>query len=82
MAFLLLVARTLGRQWRQRSSADDALFTLAALGTLAAYMVFAMVDMLLLQNMHFLLVLILTLGLMHERAAAVGLAPPSTEIAL
>lgn len=80
LAFVLLVARALGRRWQQRSSDDGGLFSLAALGTLAAYLVFAMVDMLLLQNMHFLLVLILSFGLMHERAAAVGLAPATMEV--
>ncbi|MDD0841200.1 O-antigen ligase family protein [Pseudomonas sp. Gutcm_11s] len=74
VAFLVIVARALARRWRERLKDDAAPFTLAAIGTLAAYMVFASVDMLLLQNMHFLLVVLLGLGLSDSRAEAVGLA--------
>lgn len=76
LSFLLMVARQLARRWRERLTDDAAVFTLAAIGTLAAYMVFASVDMLLLQNMHFLLVLLLSLGVSDSRAQAVGLATP------
>ncbi|MES2817986.1 MAG: O-antigen ligase family protein [Pseudomonadota bacterium] len=79
LGFLLLVARELLRRWRSRRGDEAAVFTLAALGTLAAYMVFAMVDMLLLQNMHLLLVLVLSLGLSDSRADAVGLKAPVGE---
>lgn len=73
LTFLLTVARHLAKRWRERCGDDAAVFTLAAIGTLAAYMVFASVDMLLLQNMHFLLVLLLGLGVSDSRADAVGL---------
>lgn len=73
LTFLLTVARHLARRWRDRCGDDAAVFTLAAIGTLAAYIVFASVDMLLLQNMHFLLVLLLGLGVSDSRADAVGL---------
>jgi len=58
--FLFMMARLLIGRYR---SNPDSVMTLAAFGALAAYAVFAMVDMLLLQNMHFLLVLMLSLGL-------------------
>ncbi len=73
LGFLFMVARTLAQRWTQRQNDDATPFTLAAIGTLAAYMVFAAVDMLLLQNMHFLLVLLLCLGLSDSRAKAIGL---------
>jgi len=78
LLFLFLMARTLLRRWAQSSGGAAEVFTLAAIGTLAAYMVFAMVDMLLLQNMHFLLVLLLTLGLTDSRAPALGLKTAET----
>ena len=73
--FLGTVGLQLVRLWRGQQSASQV-FTLAALGALGAYTVFAMVDMLLLQNMHMLLVTILTLGLTHAQAPAPGMAPP------
>jgi O-antigen ligase len=79
LGFLLFVARQLAKRWRMRLADDAAVFTLAAIGTLAAYMVFASVDMLLLQNMHFLLVLMLSLGVSDSRAPAVGLLAPTQE---
>ncbi|HLD66102.1 MAG TPA: O-antigen ligase family protein [Pseudomonas sp.] len=79
LAFMFKVAQELARRWREQRNDDASVFTLAAIGTLAAYSVFAMVDMLLLQNMHFLLVLLLTLGLGDNRADAVGLKASTTE---
>lgn len=79
LAFLLMMARHLLRRWRARQQDNSSVFTLAAIGTLAAYMVFAMVDMLLLQNMHFLLVLLLSLGLSNPAAAAVGVTVATHE---
>lgn len=70
LAFLVAVARALLRRCR---SGVPAPLTLAAIGSLAAYSVFAMVDMLLLQNMHLLLVLVLSLGLADARAPRLGL---------
>lgn len=76
LAFLFLVARQLQRRWRvARAGQGDVagdVFTLAAAGTLTAYCMFAMVDMLLLQNMHFTLVLLLSLGLTAPNAPCVG----------
>src|SRR5438132_4656483 len=72
LGFLLTVARTLVRRW---TAGGEPVLTLAAVGTLAAYAVFAMVDMLLLQNMHLLLVLVLSLGLSGAGAPSVGVAP-------
>lgn len=60
LAFLVMVARRLTSLW---STGERPVLTLGAIGSLAAYSVFAMVDMLLLQNMHFLLVLVLSIGL-------------------
>ena len=70
--FLSRVGTHLRRLWRNGNAASPV-FTLAALGALGAYCVFAMVDMLLLQNMHMLLVTILTLGLTGRHAPAPGL---------
>lgn len=66
--FLLATATTLVRRWTD--PATRSVLTLAAIGTLAAYTVFAMVDMLLLQNMHLLLVLVLNIGLLGSAGAA------------
>ena len=71
VTFLALTARRLFRIWTESSR---PLFTLAALGSLSAYAVFAMVDMLLLQNMHFLLVLVLSIGLSEDDSPVVGAA--------
>ena len=80
LAFIGMVARRLLVLWRAcEADGAQAVFTLAAIGSLAAYIVFAMVDMLLLQNMHMLLVLVLTLGLTHPRAAQLGLGTPASK---
>lgn len=71
LGFLVLVTRRLLALW----AAEQPVLTLAALGTLASYAVFAMVDMLLLQNIHMLLVLLLTLGLSPAGAPGLGIAP-------
>lgn len=71
LVFLLRVARRLVRLWSQ---GDRPVLTLAAIGTLAAYAVFATVDMLLLQNMHLLLVLMLSMGLNEPDAPMLGVA--------
>ncbi|MET1080550.1 MAG: O-antigen ligase family protein [Pseudomonas sp.] len=76
--FLWSVGRALLRRWSPADPGEANLFTLAAIGTLSAYLVFAMVDMLLLQNMHFLLVLLLSLGLLQQAEASDGLARTST----
>lgn len=54
--------------WIHRSGGPYDCFILAAIGALAAYMVFGMVDMLFLQNMHLILVAILSLGFMAGQA--------------
>ena len=70
VAFLLLVAWQLVRIWNRPG--PRPVLTLAAIGSLAAYVVFAMVDMLLLQNIHMLLVLVLSLGLTTPGSPMVG----------
>jgi O-Antigen ligase len=69
LLFLCLCAR---RLLNIMETCDRPLFTLAALGSLAAYSIFAMVDMLLLQNMHFLLILVLSLGMNEAASPAIG----------
>lgn len=76
LSFLGLVARRLFHIW---TAGSRPILTLAALGSLAAYAVFAMVDMLLLQNMHFLLVLVLSIG-MNEAESPVSRFPHSVEM--
>jgi putative inorganic carbon (HCO3(-)) transporter len=71
LGFLVLVAHRLVATWRADAG---GVLTLAAIGSLAAYTVFAMVDMLLLQNMHMLLVVTLCLGLTGQRSTMVGVA--------
>jgi len=68
--FILLVIRRLRLRWAEPGG--GSVFTLAAMGSLGAYLVFAAVDMLLLQNMHMLLVMILSLGLTQPWAARLG----------
>lgn len=71
LGFLAVVIGRLLRRWRMRGPAatdPGSTLTLAALGSAAAYLVFANVDMLLLQNMHMVLVLMLCLGLMPPSA--------------
>ncbi len=75
LSFLALAVRRLLRIW---AAGGRPILTLAALGSLAAYAVFAMVDMLLLQNMHFLLVLVLSIGMNEGQSPVVG-APPTRE---
>ncbi|HEX6706032.1 MAG TPA: O-antigen ligase family protein [Albitalea sp.] len=72
LAFLIGAVRRLVRQW---SLGGQPALTLAAVGSLAAYAVFAMVDMLLLQNMHLLLVLVLSIGLAQLDEAKRGTGP-------
>lgn len=72
LAFLIVAGSRLVNLWRA-GHGSNPVFTYAAIGTLAAYAVFAMVDMLLLQNMHFLLVLLLSLGLTRSDVPALGL---------
>lgn len=76
LAFLLLVARRLASLWRRPG--PRPVLTLAAIGALAAYAVFAMVDMLLLQNMHMLLILVLSLGMSAPDSPMVGVPPPGS----
>ena len=52
-----------------RSGLPSDYFILAAIGALSAYMMFGMVDMLFLQNMHFTLISILTLGVLAGEAS-------------
>lgn len=73
LGFLVVVGTRLLRLWAGGTGAAPT-FTLAAIGILAAYVVFAMVDMLLLQNLHLLLLLVLCLGLTEQGAPAPGLA--------
>lgn len=73
LGFLGIVARTLLRRWTEPG--PRPVLTLAAIGALAAYAIFASVDMLLLQNMHMLLVLVLSLGLSAMDSPAIGVAP-------
>ena len=76
VSFLGLAARRLFHIW---TAGSRPVLTLAALGSLAAYAVFAMVDMLLLQNMHFLLVLVLSIG-MNEAQSPIARAPRSLDM--
>ena len=76
--FLVSQLRTLLRRWHNLHSARRShinTFVLAAIGALTAYLVFASVDMLFTQNIHFVLVLLLSFGLMNawaDRALAKG----------
>ncbi len=73
LLFLFWMGRGLWLRWQARGDT----FTLAALGALGAYLVFATVDMLLLQNMHMLLVTLLTLGLNQEDGRRLGMGRES-----
>lgn len=64
LAFLFLSWKNLLRMWRNRTGAYTDCFILGAIGGLGAYMMFGMVDMLFLQNMHMTLVTLLMLGFM------------------
>lgn len=70
--FIVLVVGRLRQRWTEPGG--GSVFTLAAMGSLGAYLVFAAVDMLLLQNMHMLLVMILSLGLTQPWAARLGVS--------
>jgi len=66
LGFIGAMLVALLRRWRQvrdDRASHAAIVTMAALGTLGAYVVFAAVDMLLLENTHMLVVLALTIGL-------------------
>lgn len=67
IGFLILCLGRLIRAWRSRLNHFPDCFTLSAIGAMSAYMVFAMVDMLFLQNMHFILVTLICLGLLAAR---------------
>jgi O-antigen ligase len=72
LGFLVAMLAALLRRWRQvrdDRTSHAAIMTMAALGTLGAYVVFAAVDMLLLENTHMLVVLILTIGLLAVPSA-------------
>ena len=67
LAFLILTSRHLLKVWKHRPHLETDCFILGAMGALSAYMMFGMVDMLFLQNMHMILVSILTLGFIAAR---------------
>jgi O-antigen ligase len=69
LLFLLLTTRRLLVLWE---TGGQPILTLAAIGSLAAYLVFAMVDMLLLQNIHLLLLLVLSVGMADKKASMLG----------
>ena len=52
------------RFWKASSGSFPDCFVLAGIGAISAYMVFGMVDMIFVQNMHFILASIISLGLM------------------
>lgn len=62
IGFLGFSFRYLLKGWRERKGKIHDCFILGALGAQSAYMMFGMVDMLFVQNMHFVLITILTLG--------------------
>lgn len=63
LGMLIACLARLVRFWRARSGQFPDCFVLAGIGALGAYMVFGMVDMIFVQNMHLILVTILSLGL-------------------
>lgn len=63
LTFLFLCMTRFVKSWNRRTNAKSDCFILAAIGALGAYMMFGMVDMLFLQNMHFVLITILSLGM-------------------
>jgi O-antigen ligase len=69
LTFLVLVARQLVKLWHV---GHQPILTLAAIGSLAAYAIFAAVDMLLLQNFHFLLILAVSLGIYQSNSSTLG----------
>ncbi len=64
LTFLIACGVKLLKGWHARKGGVSDCFIIGALSALGAYMMFGMVDMLFLQNMHFILVTILTLGTM------------------
>lgn len=74
--FLVLTGLYLYRAWQNRTGAPSDCFILGGLSSLAAYMIFGMVDMLLLQNMHLVLVTLLTLGFWASRVSATDTDSP------
>lgn len=86
--FLVAMVRCLLHRWRglrgaRRSPASSLI--LAAIGALAAYIVFASVDMLLSENTHFVLVLLLSMGLLRDpsrqQASRLSRAPRPSRLA-
>ncbi len=69
LLFLGLCFRRFIMSWINRAGLPSDCFILAAIGALSAYMMFGMVDMLFLQNMHFTLISILTLGVLAGEAS-------------
>lgn len=67
LSFLVLCLTKLVRGWRRRSNRFPDCFMLSAIGAMSAYMMFAMVDMLFVQNMHFILVTLISLGMLAIR---------------
>ncbi len=63
ITFLILCFSRLLKGWNERKGLPSDSFILGALGAMGAYMTFGMVDMLFLQNMHFVLVTIIMLGM-------------------
>ena len=75
LGFIVTMLVALLRRWRQvrdDRTSHAAIMTMAALGTLGAYVVFAAVDMLLLENTHMLVVLALTIGLTVPITSSAG----------
>ncbi|HBR69911.1 MAG TPA: hypothetical protein DEA55_11105, partial [Rhodospirillaceae bacterium] len=64
LTFLAACMTKLVSLWVNRKGLPSDGFILAAIAAQGAYMMFGMVDMLFLQNMHFMLLTILTLGFM------------------
>jgi O-antigen ligase len=85
--FFATMVRSLLRLWqplRADRQSHAGTFVMAALGTLTAYAVFAAVDMLLLENTHMLVLLIVSFGLLSGEAAvharAATLPPPASGV--
>lgn len=62
VTFLFLTWKNLLRRWFDRPDQPTDCFILGAVGAMGAYMMFGMVDMLFLQNMHMTLITTLSLG--------------------
>lgn len=69
ITFLIVTWKKLLSAWKNRLGLGTDCFILAAIGGLAAYMMFGMVDMLFLQNMHMVLVSLLSLGFIAAQRA-------------